>query len=208
MNKKGYIKEDDSFINYKSLSYYKMLYFNNYEEIVSKLKQIISETDYTFITYNNLFINPYIHIVNNGHTDKKENVPYLQEIKSLWDLLSPLYLHRTVYKTEEIANIFNTSKENILNMKITSITPNGCIKNIKIGNTLYDGESFINKLNLPSLDITIIIDSENISFINRGNGNNLGLSIEGSKYLANVGCNYLQILNYYFPKCRIKKYAK
>ena len=55
--------------------------------------------------------------------------------------------------------------------------------------------------------MTLLIDEKIITFITRGNGNNLGLSIEGSKKLAETGCNYLQILKYYFPKCIIKKYT-
>ena len=46
-----------------------------------------------------------------------------------------------------------------------------------------------------------------ITFVNRGHGDNLGLSLNGSAELAKAGCNYLQILNYYFPTCKIKKYV-
>lgn len=207
MNKKGYIEENNVFIEYKNLSYYKLLYFNNYEDIIIKFKKAINETDCIFMTYNNLFIDPYIHLVNNGHTDKLKNIDYLEQVNSLWDLISPYYLSKTNYNIKELENCFNKSKEDILNMKINKLTPNGSIESIKIGNNLYSGEDFRNKLNLPSLDMTIIINNKNVYFINRGNGNNLGLSIEGSKYLASIGCNYLQILNHYFPKCRIKKYS-
>ena len=65
----------------------------------------------------------------------------------------------------------------------------------------------MNKMKLPSKDMTILIDENEITFINRGYGDNLGLSLEGSKALLKNGCNYLQILNYYYPKCKIKKYV-
>ena len=208
MNEKGYIEENNEFVKYKNLSYYKMLFFNDYDEIITRLKHIIKETDCVFITYNDLFIEPYIHLVNNGHTDTKNNISYLNKISSLWDLLSPFYMSKKVYSIEEIMNILNMSKDDIYNMKIIKLTSSGLIDSIQIGEQTYTGEEFIKKLDLPSLDITIIINSRNIYFINRGNGNNLGLSIEGGKYLSNIGCNYLQILKYYFPKCIIKKYTK
>lgn len=208
MNEKGYIEENNTFINYKNLSYYKILFFNNYNNTIKRLKEVINETDCMFITYNNLFIEPYIHLVNSGHTSKKDGIPYLEKVPSLWDLLSPLYMKKTTYKIEEIMNIFNITKEEVFNIKITKLTTSGYLESIKIGNKIYKGEDFIKKLNLPSLDITIIINKDNIYFINRGIGNNFGLSIEGAKYLSNIGCNYLQILKYYFPKCIIKKYSK
>lgn len=207
MNEKGYIEENDKFINYKNISYYKILYFNNYNTITSRLIKIIDETDCMFITYNNLFIEPFIHLVNNGHTDFKSDIEYLEKVPSLWDLLSPLYLTKTIYKIDEVASLLSCEKQDVFDIKITNLTSSGCIKNIKVGNKILEGEEFIKKLNLPSLDMTIIINSKNIYFINRGRGNNLGLSIEGGKYLAKIGCNYLQILNYYFPKCKIKKYS-
>lgn len=207
MNEKGYIEENDTFINYKNLSYYKILFFNNYEETIHRLKKIIDSTDCMFITYNNLFIDPYIHLVNNGYTSKKNDILYLEKVASLWDLLSPLYMKKTIYKIEDFINLFNITKEDAFNIKITKLSENGYLESIKIGNKIYSGKDFIEKLNLSSLDITIIVDKNNIYFINRGIGNNLGLSIEGSKYLSSIGCNYLQILNYYFPKCSIKKYS-
>lgn len=207
MGEKGYITQNDIFIKYKDLSYYKILYYNNYYEKIEKLKNIIKETDCTFITYNDIFIDPYIHLVNNGHTDKKDEVDYLEKVSSLWDLLSPNYITKNIFKKEEIMNIFNTSERDIHNMKITKLTSSGCIDTIKIGDKTYSGKEFMEKLSLPSLDMTIIINDKYINIINRGIGNNLGLSVEGAKYLSNVGCNYLQILNYYFPKCKIKKYS-
>ena len=204
---KGFIEENDSFINYKSLSYYKVLYFNNYNEIIIRIKKVINETDCMFITYNNIFIEPFIHLVNNGYTSMDNDYKYLDKVSSLWDLLSPLYLNKTKYKVEDLVNLLNVSKEDVYGMKITKLTENGCIDKIRIGNKEYTGNKFIEDLNLYSTDITIIINADYVYFINRGIGNNKGLSIEGSKYLANIGCNYLQILNYYFPRCKIKKYS-
>lgn len=207
MGEKGFIEENDSFINYKSLSYYKVLFFNNYDEMILRVKTVIDETDCMFITYNNIFIEPFIHIVNNGYTAKNDNYKYLDKVSSLWDLLSPLYLNRTKYRIEEVMSLLNVSKQDIFNIKIVKLSDNGCIEKIKIGSREYSGNEFIKIMKLYSTDITIIINNSYIYFINRGVGNNLGLSIEGGKYLASIGCNYLQILNYYFPKCQIKKYS-
>ena len=206
MGKDGFVNNNDEFIKYKSISYFKLLWFYNFNELIKKIETCINETDTTFITYNNLYIKPYIHNTNNGTTDSLPSTSYLQKVNSLWDLASPLYLSITKYKTNEVLEILSISKEELNNLKILELTEAGCIDKIKLGKKVFTGDSFMNKLHLPSKDMTILIDEEIVTFINRGYGNNLGLSLEGGKTLSKSGCNYLQILNYYFPKCKIKKY--
>ena len=206
MAKDGFILSNDKFIKYVPLSYYKLLWFHDFNDIIRNLEKAIIETDCIFITYNNLFIKPYIHEVNNGNTDTIKDIPYLTSVKSLWDLASPKYMTITNYSINEIAELLNTEKTNIFDIKILELTDGGNIKKIKIGYKIYDGNDFIEKLKLPSKDMTILVNDNNITFINRGYGNNLGLSLQGSKFLIEAGCNYLQVLNYYFPKCKIKKY--
>lgn len=207
MGKDGFIEADNLFIKYKKLTYYKLLWFENYNEISKKLEKIIDKTDSIFITYNNLFIEPYIHSVNNGTTDTLEGVEYLEKINSLWDLASPLYISITKFRIDEFSKLLKINIDECSNIKILDITKGGCLKRIKVGNKTFSGDEFKSKLRLPSKDMTILIDDNKITFINRGQGNNLGLSIEGSKKLSEAGCSYLQILNYYFPKCKIKKYV-
>lgn len=206
MAKDGYILANDNFIKYKSIYYYKLLLFHDFDHIISNFKTAIDETDCVFITYNNLFIKPYFHIANNGSTDTLENIPYLEKTPSLWDLDSEYYLTSTKLSIDEVCSLLNISKDNFFGIKILSLTEAGCIDKIKIGYKIYSGDDIKDLLNLPSKDMTILINQNDITFINRGTGNNLGLSLEGGNALANEGCNYLQIINYYFKSCKIKKY--
>ena len=176
-------------------------------QMISKnMLRAINETECMFITYNNIFIKPYIHNTNNGNTDVLPNVEYLVKVPSLWDLTSSMYLNITRYTVEKVAQLLNLDKDDLFGIKILELTEGGCINKVKVGYTIFDGEEFRQNLNLPSKDMTILIDDKYITFINRGHGDNLGLSLNGSAELAKAGCNYLQILNYYFPTCKIKKY--
>lgn len=207
ISKNNFINSEDNFIKFKHLNYYKLYLYKEYKNIIKLLTNIIDETDSTFITYNNQYINPYIHKVNNGKTEKHTNIEYLTEINSLWDLESPIYTSIIKLNKKDISKRLSVKEEDLNNIKILEITPNNNINKIKIGNIIISGNEFKEKLKLPSKDMTLLIDEKIITFITRGNGNNLGLSIEGSKKLAETGCNYLQILKYYFPKCIIKKYT-
>ncbi len=207
MGKLGYIKTDDSFAKFKNIAYYKLLWFHEFDKISKNMLQAIDETDCMFITYNNLFIKPYIHNTSNGNTDTLNNVNYLVRVPSLWDFTSNMYLNINKYTLEKTAELLNIDKSDLFDLKILELTPGGCIDKIKVGYKIFDGDEFRERLNLPSKDITILIDDNYITFVTRGTGHNLGLSLSGAFELTKIGCNYLQVLNYYYPKCKIKKYV-
>ena len=84
---------------------------------------------------------------------------------------------------------------------------------VKSNSIIIDNKSFsINEikdiLSLNSCFIYIIQNKDYIRFITKGVGNSLGLSIYGAINIENNGGNYLNILNYYFPKINIYKYIK
>lgn len=206
MEKDNYIDIDDSFMKYRSISYYKLLYIDNYEDFYKKILDAVTSTDCVFITYNNQYIKPYIHHTNNGFTEESPDIPYLEKKYSLWDLLSPLYLNIKVFNYEQLEKFLNVSKDELQYFKILELTSSGKIKKVKIGPIVYTGDELKERLKLNSTDLTILINDYNIKFITRGYGHGLGLSISGASELARSKCSYLQILNYYFSKCKIKKY--
>lgn len=201
-----FINDDDFFISYKDPSYYKLLFVDNYEDMYKKLENAVNETDSLFITYNNKYILPFIHHTNNGFTEIDSRYPYLEKRYSLWDLLSPKYINTREFTYKKLENLLGIKKEEFKNFKILELTSGNRVKKLKIGNNTYSGEEFAKLLGLTSCDMTVLINDHSIKIITRGNGHGLGLSISGSSELANSGCGYLQILDYYFPKCIIKKY--
>lgn len=207
MGKDGFLEYDNKFIKYKNYSYYKILWVDKFEDIYNKFRTAIEETNAMFVTYNNIFIMPFIHHTNNGYTDSLKGVDYLKKRASLWDLLSPIYMDVREYDYKKLENIFSLKKEAIQEMKILDLTDANYISRIKVGDNVYSGDEFRKLLNLKSSDITILINDKSIKFITRGVGECVGLSLSGSNELAKSGCNYLQIINYYFPECKINKYS-
>ena len=206
MKEKNYIEAINPYQIYKPFSYYKVFWNEKYNDYHNKFVKAIEDTDKEFVTYNNKYINPYIHISNNGYTDNNKNIPYLEKRPSLWDYASPYYLEIKDFTNQEMKNIFNIDKDNLKNINILKVSESNYIRKIKIGNNEYTGEMLKQKLNLRSTDITIIINPTYIRFITKGWGNNLGISQFGANEIAKAGCSYTSILKYYFPKISIKKY--
>ena len=58
------------------------------------------------------------------------------------------------------------------------------------------------------MNINIIINKDYIRIITKAYGNGFGLSLFGASELAKNGCDFANILRYYFPSVRINKYIK
>ena len=134
---------------------------------------------------------------DNRYTEEDKRLPYTVKKESLWDLAYPNYLQRKNYSIKEFKERLNLKSDNFT-IKITSISNSNRIKELDLGERKIDARSLAVYLDLPSTDITIIIKKDYITFITRGIGSGLGLSIIGADNLAELGYNYKQILNYYF----------
>ncbi len=203
-----YISFDNDFIQYRPISYYKMVWIDNYNLRLSKLEEAINETDCMFACYENKYILPFIHLCNSGRTFYHPDYKYLKNIKSLWDLGSPYYIDIRDYSYEHFNRIFNLNNCDKYSITINELDYKGFVKKITINDNIYNGEEFRKLLNLNSLNLSIIINKNYIRIITRGFGNSLGLSIYGANELALNDCNFINILSYYFNGIVINKYKK
>ena len=207
MEDKGYIDINDGICMYKPISYYKMIWIDNFNLIKSKLDEAINYTDCMFIVYKDKYILPFIHLCNNGFTYSHEDYPYLKKSKSLWDIGSPYYMDIKDFNYEQFNNNLKCNITNADTIEILETDYKGFVRRIKIKDKIYTGEEFKKALGLNSLNISIIMNKHYIRIISRGFGNCLGLSIYGANELAKNDLNYISILFYYFNNIKINKYV-
>lgn len=206
MKEHNYIDAINQYQIYKPISYYKIFWLDKYQEKYNKIDKSITDTEGEFITYNDEYIYPFIHICNNGYTKNSNYYKYLKKKTSLWDYASPYYIEITDFEYSNLEKLLNETKENLKLLKITKTNSSNQIEEIKIGNRILSGEHFRSLLNLKSSDITLIINPTYVRCITKGWGNQLGLSQFGANEIAKSGCSYLSIIKYYFNNVSIKKY--
>lgn len=199
-----YNLKDNKYLNIKDLNliyhnynYYKIRYKETYKSKYDIFNKVINDTDGEYLIYNNKPIRGLTHLVSNGYTEEDKSIPYTIKKESLWDLTYPNYMQIRNYSIDEFKERLNLKKYDY-NIKITSISNSNRIKEIDLGEKKIDAKNLAIFLDLPSTDITIIIKKDYLTFITRGIGSGLGLSIIGADNLAELGFNYKQILNYYF----------
>ena len=184
-------------LSYHNYNYYKVTYPETYKSKFEIFNKVIDKTDGEYLINNGKPIKCFTHLVSNGYTEKDKSIPYTVKKESLWDLAYPNYLQRKDYNIKEFKERLNLKSDNF-NIKITSISNSNRIKELDLGERKIDARSLAVYLDLPSTDITIIIKKDYLTFITRGIGSGLGLSIIGADNLSELGYNYKQILNYYF----------
>ena len=195
--KNNYLDLNKLSLSYHNYNYYKVTYPETYKSKFEMFNKAIDETNGEYLINNNKPIKCFTHLVSNGYTEEDKSIPYTVKKESLWDLAYPNYLQRKDYSIKDFKEKLNLKSDNF-NIKITSISNSNRIKELDLGERKIEARSLAVYLDLPSTDITIIIKKDYLTFITRGIGSGLGLSIIGADNLAELGYNYKQILNYYF----------
>lgn len=208
MEMEHFINISSDFIRYRPISYYKMVWIDNYNLVISKLEEVINATDCMFISYKGKYILPFVHLCNGGQTYSHNDYSYLKSVKSLWDLAAPYYIEIRDFSFDNFNRMLNANLDNRGNIQIYEVDYKGFVKKIKINDKIYSGEEFKKILGLNSLNLSIIIMKNFIRIITRGYGNCLGLSIYGANELAKNDCNFINILFYYFNGIEINRYVK
>ena len=198
----------NDFVVYKPISYYKLVWTNDYEENSAKIEMAIKDTDCLFLTHNSKYVLPFIHYSNTGRTFYHKEYPYLSSVKSLWDLASPYYIEAKDYSFDALSNILDVYVNKNSIIKILDVDSRDYVTKLAISNKVFTGEEFKKLLNLKSMNINIIVNKDTVRIISKGYGNGYGLSLYGANELAANGCDFANILRYYFPKTKINKYIK
>ena len=198
----GKIQANNMFAYYYPMSHYQKAY-SDYDSIRNRLLAIIQQTECLFLSYHNEYILPFIHSLNGGKTFSNIKYPYLSSVKSLWDMASPMYLRVLDFDYSALSKLLQVKIDTLSHVKVLDQG-----SSIKIGYKAFTVRELKELLNLPSDDITIIVNKNSLRFITRGSGNGLGLSLYGASCIEENGGTYQDILRYYFPKCVLCKNIK
>ena len=200
MRKDNFVSSLNDFYDYTNYKEYSTVY-SNYIEIIDRFNNIINSVSCIYISYNDQLILPFIHLCNIGKTMSNKNYPYLSSVKSLWDLASPNYINIYDFNYDIISSLLDTNINNTTKIKVD-------LSSIIFGNKTFSTLEIKKLLKLNSSFINIIQNKKYIRFITQGIGDCLGLSIYGAISIEENGGNYINILNYYFPKTKIYRYIK
>ena len=109
----------------------------------------------------------------------------------------------TEFSLTALRNTFNDSSLTKNDFKILSYTDGGNVEEISVGDTVYSGREFREKLGLRSSDFSLEFKDNKVFITTYGYGHGVGMSQYGANQLAKQGKNYQEILQYYYQNVNI-----
>lgn len=186
---------------------------DKYTDNINKIKKIVLSTSGEYLTYDNKIIEAFFFSTSTGYTENSEDVfsaslPYLKQVESKWDEISPVYETNVSLSKLEFYSMLELEYQEKLNVQILDQTKTGRIKKIKINNKEFTGKEITGKLSLRSTCFKITENDNNIVIDVKGYGHGVGMSQYGAQGMALKGYKYDEILKHYYTDVKIEKFKK
>ena len=180
-----------------------------YKENKEKLKKVVEDTAYQYITYNGKIADALFFSTSSGYTENSQEVfsskvHYLQSVKSDWDIISPVFSEQYEFDYSEFCKKLHIDATNKIELKYIDKTSGGKIKKIMINNKLFTGEAIVKIFGLKTSNFTISL-SDKVLINTKGYGHGVGMSQYGAEGMARAGYKYDEILKYYYTDVKIEK---
>jgi stage II sporulation protein D len=200
--------------NYLTKSRQKEMLGEDYKKAEKKIKSALDSVYGKQILYKDKPILALYCEVSAGKTESykvifKKDLDYLKSVQSVSDLLSPNYQSTVILAPKEVKSALKDynikwQKDKSEWFKIPKTSDSGYIASQKVGDKSFSGKTLYKKLNLKSPYFDVEYKDGKFNFICRGLGYGIGLSLYGANYMAQNGCDYKEILNWYYKDCTIK----
>lgn len=175
---------------------------------------IVEQTAGEILTYDQRVFPAYFHAACGGRTTRAETVWQTQPHPALQGVACPFCKESKYYEWKKHISIAELSdkvhKKNVQNIHIAGYDQSARAIAIDItgddGYAQMQGNAFRLEIGpelIRSTKITCIV-KENTDFVFEGHGwgHGVGLCQWGAKKMADDGCNYEEILRYYFPQTK------
>ena len=189
----------------------------------NRARRAVQDTSGQVLTHNGAVIQAYYHSNCGGRTEASENVwgarlPYLAGVDCVYCLLSPSSYWEYSCSLKDIEEKLRSSGMKIAG--VTGIRPGnrnsrGRLKHVVVtassGDVSLAGDQFRKAMGysvIKSTSFTVDVSGGAVVFTGVGNGHGVGLCQWGAKQRALDGFSYTEILAYYYPGTRLKKFSE
>ena len=185
------------------------LWGEQYEAYYEMLRDIITETTGETLQYQDEYIYAAYHWSSAGNTRnmneyyEKSVMPYLAGAACHEDTTAEGYLNVFFWSREDFAGLCKNafpeeSITGVADIHVLKRDAAGYALEVQVGQTVWDGETFRKKLNLPSACFEITLIDEDVRIVTMGQGHGFGVSQHMAGRLAELGKNYREILQYFY----------
>ncbi len=187
------------------------------EENLKKIKTAVKATENEIIVYNGEPITAVYYSMSGGKTENAADVwggevPYLKSVASGFDENAPNFNSEASFTFDEFKEIILKEAPDAVFgenpaewFSDAALSEGGGVMSIKIGGVEFKGTKIRTMFSLRSHNFTVAPVGDKIVFKVKGYGHGVGLSQWGSKFLADSGKSYIDILKYYYTGVEVVK---
>ncbi|MDE6034431.1 MAG: stage II sporulation protein D [Ruminococcus sp.] len=192
-------------------------YGDNFAEYYEKIDNAVSEVLPYIITYDDEPIISAFHSMSSGKTESAENawgtsIEYLVPVDSSYDISEPEYLKEVQYEKEQLRQILcekfsgiSLGEDFTTWITINTVSDSGTVLSAMVGDFKVSGNDIREILGLRSASFDITYDGDTVVITTKGFGHGVGMSQHGANAMAKDGKSWREILNHYYPDCKIEK---
>lgn len=192
-------------------------YGDNFETYYDKIDDAVNEVMPYIITYGDEPIISAFHSMSSGKTESAENawgtaIDYLVPVDSSYDTSAPKYLEEVRFEKEQLRQILVEKFSGITLgedfttwININSVSDSGTVLSAMVGDFKVSGNDIREALGLRSACFDVSYDGETAVIQTKGFGHGVGMSQYGANAMASDGKNWREILEHYYPDCKIEK---
>lgn len=199
----SYRSANDFMVNGGSLESYK------------KVQAAVEATADEVLYYQGALIEATYFSCSGGRTEDAmavwgTDIPYLRAQDSPGEELATHYTDTVYFTSEEFVNRLEINPQGLPAAWIGRITytSGGGVDTIEIAGKTFEGTQLREKLGLRSTSFSVEIIGDLISVTTKGFGHRVGMSQYGAEAMAVRGCDYREILRYYYPGTILTKYSQ
>lgn len=196
---------------YISISDMQKIYGSEFENMYTRLKRIVEETQNIILVYEGIPIEAPFCAVSAGSTRCADEIfetkkyPYLQSVICESDVLADDYCKNYYFTWKELERVLGLGDTYEHKAAITKKDSAGYALQIEIGNKVISGEECREKLHLNSAHMDIDDLEKGIRIQTKGLGHGLGMSQKMAQYLAGKGYDFIEILSFFYTDTEIEK---
>jgi stage II sporulation protein D len=206
----------------------------NYPIYARKIQDATDSTKGLVATYQGQLIQAYYHAASGGATDNSEevwsdSVPYLRGVSTEFESKEPDFRKEVSFTMDDLEKKLDTSlrerrattykvagqdvqviSEERMDkpVEILEASRAGRVKEIRIGDKVFNGYTLRTLLGLPSTKMTYRIADNAIYITTTGYGHGVGMSQYGANAMADAGRSFMEILKHYYQGIEVSEYQK
>ncbi len=176
------------------------------EQFDDGIIRAVSDTSGLAVLYHGKPAAAMMHESSGEYTASSKSIygvslPYLVEVQNVIEDVSV----ERVWDKQTFLSLLGLSEQTDLSSLLLGYDKSHRVHTAELDGLTFDGERFAALLSLPSRCIDITVSGDSVRAVCYGEGDGVGMSLNGASLLEKTGADFWEILAFYYPDTQVGK---